>query len=293
MQTLFAVLNVMGPVLLVAGAGYLMMRVRPIELTGLTDALLFAFVPALVFSSLSASTLDLDSMLLIAACATLGVCGCALAAWLVLRAQGRRSVGFVLAASFPNNANMGISLCALAFGAEGTVLATAYYVVTATLTSSLGLYLAAPRGKHFDMFRVPLLYAAVLGLAVRFTGLTPPTFAATGVGLLGQAAIPAMLFSLGARLASVRLAQLSLSLQATTLRLGGGLLLGLGAVRLFDVEGTARAVVLLQASMPAAVINFVIAELYDQDPELVASSVALSTLASTLLLPLLLAWLMA
>jgi predicted permease len=289
---LLAVLNVMGPVLLVAGAGYLTARVRPLELSGLTDTLFFAFLPALVFSSMSTNTLALDAMLRLAVCATLGVCACMLAAQLVLRAQGRRSTGFVLVSSFPNNANMGISLCALAFGQEGTVLATAYYVVTATLTFSLGLYIAAPRGRHLDMFRVPLLYAALLGLFVRFSGLELPTLVTTGVSLLGQAAIPAMLFSLGARLASVQVSDLSLSLQAAALRLGGGFMFGLAAVELLGVQGVARSVILLQATMPAAVINFVIAERYAAEPQLVASSVAVSTLASMLVLPALLAWLM-
>jgi predicted permease len=50
-----------------------------------------------------------------------------------------------------------------------------------------------------------------------------------------------------------------------------------------------RGVLLLQAAMPAAVINYVFAVRYETDPETVAGIVMQSTLMSIIVLPLLLA----
>jgi predicted permease len=44
--------------------------------------------------------------------------------------------------------------------------------------------------------------------------------------------------------------------------------------------------------MPAAVINFVVSRKYKVDSDLVASTIALSTLASVITTPLLLMWIM-
>ncbi|MDD9941144.1 MAG: AEC family transporter [Myxococcales bacterium] len=292
MSVAIAVVGVMGPVLLAALAGFVLARSRSVALSGLTDALFYVFVPALLFSTLSSSVLSPGELgeLALAACLVCVASGAL--GWLVLRAQGRRSRGFLLTVMFANNANMGISLCKLAFGDHGLALATAYYAVAAMLTFSLGLVIASPGRAHLEMFKAPFVHAAALGLSVRFLEIPVPKVVHAAAELLGQAAIPTMLFSLGCRLATVELGAIGLALQATAIRLLGGFGAGWVAVMLLGSTGMSRAVILLQASMPAAVINFVLAEKYDRDPHLVSSIIAVSILASLVSVPILLAWLM-
>lgn len=292
MQTALAVLDVVGPVFLVAAVGAAFAHFRAIRLEALTDVLFHVLVPALVFSTLSKTSLPPESLLTMAVAAAGVTLVSGGLGWLALRLQRRRSAGFLLACTFPNNANMGMSLSALAFGEGGLALATAYYATTALLTFSLGLQVAAGRGGLGETLRVPFIYAAVLGLAIKLWDLELPVVLDRGAGLLGQAAIPCMLFALGYRLRWARLHALRMATQAVFIRIAGGLAAGLGMVALLGATGTSRDVILLQSAMPAAVITFVLAERYDQDAELVSSAIALGTLVSVATLPLLVGWLM-
>ncbi len=61
---------------------------------------------------------------------------------------------------------------------------------------------------------------------------------------------------------------------------------------LLGLSGTEKGVVLLQASMPVAVFNYVFAERYQRAPEAVAGMVVMSTLISFITIPAMLWWLL-
>jgi len=67
---------------------------------------------------------------------------------------------------------------------------------------------------------------------------------------------------------------------------------GLLVVSMLDLSGTEKGVVLLQASMPVAVFNYLFAERYQRAPEAVAGMVVMSTLLSFITIPALLWWLL-
>ena len=57
------------------------------------------------------------------------------------------------------------------------------------------------------------------------------------------------------------------------------------------MTGTARAALILQASMPVAVYNYLFAQMWDNEPAEIAGLVVVSTLLSVATIPLLLAFL--
>jgi predicted permease len=65
------------------------------------------------------------------------------------------------------------------------------------------------------------------------------------------------------------------------------LLVATVVVQAIGASGVNRKVLLLYGALPAAVINFVLTEKYEKDPDLAASIVVLSTLVSILSIPLL------
>jgi predicted permease len=71
------------------------------------------------------------------------------------------------------------------------------------------------------------------------------------------------------------------------LRLVLGFAVALAIAELFDLQGVARAVLILQGAMPAAIFNYLFAARYDRHPDDVAGIVLMSTLVSALTLPLL------
>ena len=142
------------------------------------------------------------------------------------------------------------------------------------------------------MLRLPLIYAAVIGISLNLAEIPLPEPVITTFDMLGAATIPIMQVSLGYRLYSASLAFHGISLAGTAIRIGGGVAIAWGVVTLFGIEGLNQKVILLSSGMPAAVINFVVSHRYKVDSDLVASTVALSTFASIFTTPLLLLWIM-
>jgi len=74
------------------------------------------------------------------------------------------------------------------------------------------------------------------------------------------------------------------------LRLSLGLAVGFAVAWALGLSGAARGVVILDCSMPVAVLNHLLADKYQRDPSEVASLVVLSTLFSLVTLPAVLAF---
>ncbi|HXF93895.1 MAG TPA: hypothetical protein VNK46_14175, partial [Nitrospiraceae bacterium] len=79
--------------------------------------------------------------------------------------------------------------------------------------------------------------------------------------------------------------QLPFAMLGAALRMGGGLALGLTAVRVLDLAALQRAVVILVSAMPSAVTAVIFATETKLDEELVASIVALSICVGIAFLP--------
>jgi predicted permease len=185
-----------------------------------------------------------------------------------------------------NAGNMGIPLALFAFGQTGFQRATLLFVMITFLQYSLGIYILNGRGNWTEIFRLPLIYAALAGLCVNLMQLPIPELLLQPVTMLGQATIPIMLISLGYRLRQVESLQLGHALGGALLRICGGFAAASIAVQIIGAEGVNRQVLLLYGSLPAAVVNFILTEKYRQDPGLAASIVVLSTFFSVFTIPL-------
>jgi predicted permease len=144
-----------------------------------------------------------------------------------------------------------------------------------------------------NVFTVPLIYAALLGLAVNVSGVDMPLPVTRAVELLADATIPAMLTVLGVQLsrASIR-GRFQPILMASALRLLLGPLIAVGLAALFGLSGLTRQVAIVQSAMPTAVVTGVLAVEFGADAELVTATILVSTLASIVTLTVLLSWLM-
>jgi predicted permease len=211
--------------------------------------------------------------------------------WIYQRAAGVRMRGLYLPTMFLNSGNMALPFALLAFGAEGFDKAIIFFIATAMLTFSLGVSIAKGAGGVREVFRLPLIYAALGGLVLSLLGLQLPKFLATPVGMLADTAIPIMIINLGVQLRSLRISDLHHAAVGVGIRMGGGLLLALAFVMLFGVSGVSRNVILLVSIMPPAVFNVILAQKYDANPDAVASTIVMGTLLSVVTTSLLLLFL--
>ena len=158
------------------------------------------------------------------------------------------------------------------------------------MRGSVGPALAAGTANPREILKIPLVWAVLAALLVKFSGLEVFGWLFNTLELLGGFAIPLMLITLGVSLAGLKIASLSRAVWLSVFRLALGFAVGWGLAEVFGLEGTARGVLIIECAMPAAVFNYLFAQAHDNRPDEVASIVLVSTAFSFLTLPALL-WL--
>jgi predicted permease len=279
---------VVAPVFLCAALGYAWARSgRRYDTEVVTILVTNVALPALVFATLVETRIDLAALGVMtaatfAATAVFGLVGAAVlaAARIPLRA-------FLPAMMFPNVGNMGLPLAALGFGAEGLTLAIVYFTVSAVLQLTVGVPMAAGAISLGALARIPALYAVAAAAFFLVGGVAPPAWLVNTTRILGDMLVPLMLITLGVSLAGFAIANLGRSLGLAVLRFVLGLGAGVGVALAFGLEGTARAILILQSAMPVAVVNYLFAQRYGTAPSEVAGLVMLSTLFGFATLPFL------
>ncbi|MCS7101007.1 MAG: AEC family transporter, partial [Burkholderiaceae bacterium] len=108
----------------------------------------------------------------------------------------------------------------------------------------------------------------------------------TPLKMLGDAGIVLMLFALGVRLIDVNLRAWPIGVAGAIVCPVAGLAGAWAADAFLDLDRNAWGQLVLFAVLPPAVLNFMVAEVYGQEPEKVASIVLLGNLAALVFVPL-------
>lgn len=288
---LHAVLSVVTPIFVIAGIGYLWhRRGQPFDNETVGSLVMYIGSPALIYSSLTTHAPSLAALGTMASAAALIVVLSVVASYLFLKLMRWPVPTYLPALVQSNGGNMGLPVLLLAFGEVGLALGMAYFFVLSVSQYTLGLAVSSGTFHLGTLLKQPVIWAVLVVLAVLATDTTMPAWFDATATILGGMTIPAMLLMLGTSLARLQIADLSQTLTVALLRLALGLGLSWLMIWLLDLQGVMAGVVLLQATMPSAVFNYVFAERYHRDPEKVAAVIVLSTLLSILSLPLLVAW---
>ncbi len=289
--------NVVAPVFLcVGGAALVGRRYNPDPRT-LSSLLIYLFSPFLVLDGIANSDLKADEIWQIGLVVIVLALAIAAVGTLIARAMDlERKTGsaFLLTITLINAGNYGIPLNRFAFGEAGEQRAVVYYVVSAVVANTLGVYLASRgaasvRQSVINVFKVPLPYAAMLGIIINFAHIELPLPVGRAISLMGQAAVPGMLTLLGLQLAraSVR-GRLQPLLLAAGARLVVAPLIAAGLAVALGIGGLTRQVVIVQSGMPSAVMSGVLATEFNSDAEFTSAAILVSTLASLVTLSVLL-----
>jgi hypothetical protein len=293
-------LNNLLPVFLCAGAGAALGRAWPIDVRSVTRLSFYIFSPCLVFASLT--TIEIPAAefgqisLFVLAFISLMVAS----AWLTgtaLRLDRRTLMTLVIASAFVNSGNYGLAATRFAFGDEALARGVVFYVVSTLGVYTVGIFVASLGTRSIwlafqEILRVPAFYALVLAGVARVLNWGIPLPIARAAELLGNAAIPVMLVLLGLQIAQP---QKTASLPrpqprrwvlaaSVALQLLAAPAVALLLANWFGLNGITWQAVVLEASMPAAVITTVLALQYDLDADLTVQTVILSTLLSPLTL---------
>jgi predicted permease len=265
--------------------GFTFAHWKKISLASLTEIIVYLAAPCLVFTSLASKPLFAADIGITFAGAAGMLGGVGLLIWIYFTLFGFRSRGFAMPVLFMNAGNMGIPLALFAFGEAGLQRATLMFVIMSLCQYSLGIFILSRRD-WTEIFRLPLIYATLLGLSLSLTQQQIPEIIFKPLLMLGYSTIPLMLVGLGYRLHDIGSLQWGHSIGGALLRIVGGFLCAYLTATIIGAEGVNRQLILLYGSLPSAVVNFVLTEKYGQDPHLAASIVVISTLISILTIPL-------
>jgi hypothetical protein len=285
-------LSVVAPVFIVALVGLAWARSGThFDEVSISRLVLNVGIPCLVFRSLTSLDVPPAELARMAGLAASVMSIFAIGGFAVLKVMNLPAHTYLGPLVFANSGNIGLPICLFAFGDAGLALGMAYFAVSSTCHVVLGGPLFAGSFSLRPFFRSPLTWAVILTIGVVASGVTVPTWIARTTTLLGDIAIPLMLLTLGVSLSKMHPESLRRSIILSCVRLALGVSAGLLVTTLLGVEGLPRKVLVLQASMPVGVLNYLFAQRYARSPEQVASLVLVSTLISVVSIPVLLAWL--
>src|SRR5580658_7491740 len=277
------------PVLATAGLGFIWVRAgRPFENGMFTPLVVDIGTPCLIFATFAKTAIAPGDFAAIALATIAALAGFALVAAIVLPLAGLRAKTFLPSLTFPNNGNLGLPLAAYAFGEQGLGYAIVFYAICMIGQFTVGQAIAAGSANWRGIVRLPLIYAVLLGVGVSVWHVALPRWFTNTISLIGGMTIPLMLLMLGASLARLRVVTIYQAMALSALRIGAGACIGLVIASLFELDPTARSVLIMQCAMPVAVYNYLFAQKWNNQPEQVASLVIVSTLVSTFTVPVLL-----
>lgn len=296
--------QVLLPILVVVASGYLLQRRLELDLQSVNRLSLYLLSPALIFSSLVQSPIEVTETLRIGAFMTLFVITIGAVTWLVaflLQLDTIDRAALMLCVMFMNAGNYGLPAARFAFGQEGFDRAVLFFVVQAILAQTLAIYIAGAghgdrRGGLVQLLRMPQIYAVLAALAFRIGGLRLEPAGEgilndvfRGVALVGDAAVPLLLIILGLQLAETgRISEGPKVALATVLRLGLSVPLAVGLSYLLNLDELSTKLAVMLSSMPTAVNVTILAIEFNVRPRFVSSAVVVSTAVSVFTLTLIL-----
>ncbi len=286
METALRIVGIITPVLLIAAIGYVYGRLRKPDTSAINQLNVDLLTPLLVFSSMASKDFDLVRYLPLIACVLLVMLGSGLAGWLVARLLGYNPHAFIPPVIFTNTSNMGFPLTLFAFGADQLPAAVALFIVFSLGHFTVGIRIFDPKARLGGILRGPMLWAMLAGLLTSLFGLALPPWLGISARMLGESAIPLGLFSLGVGFASFHIDRWRIGLVGALLCPIAGLLVAWPLTRILPLSEPMQGILLLYGALPPAVLNYVLAEKYRQEPALVAAIVVCGNIASLVFVPL-------
>jgi malate permease and related proteins len=285
------------PILIITAIAYVVGKRFAIDPHPISRLLLYVLSPALIFKSMSTTQISgaelaqigVATIIFFAAMGTI-------AYWFTRWQEGSPTdkVAVIVGALCPNDGNFGLPLVNFAFGPEIFSRAVIVYIIVTLLNYTAGIYVASS-GKYNarqalrNVFRLPTIYAALLGLVINIADYSLPAVLERSSTLVANATIPVMIILLGLQLAqqSAQISQPKLLGTGVGLRLLASPVLAAAIVMLLGLNPAASVALIMQASMPTAVVTIIFATEFGLNRQLSLGLILGSTLLSPVTLSIL------
>lgn len=191
---------------------------------------------------------------------------------------------------FANAGNLGLPLVVLSFGEAALPAAVICFVVCNFFHITLGRYLLNKQPNILKVFLSPMIVAVVLALILSLLHINVSQTLLEPIRMLGNIAVPLLLFALGVRLIDMKMSEWKIGLSVALLAPICGVAIVLLIMPFIDLTRLEQGVLFLFGALPPAVMNFIFAEHYNQEPAKVAAMVLYGNAFAVVSIPMVLVY---
>ena len=290
MEICIKLFEVLFPVFFVVGVGYYIGKKDPkIDTKFITNFAANVGTPALILYALNIKNISFDifsNYFWYYLLAITGFFFVGIIFLLILKTKDiiRELPPFVL----PNTGNMGLPICLFAYGSDGLGIAAAISSLIILFHFTLGVFLADRKFNFEVIFKSPPFYTIIISVLLLYYEIQLPVFIENTSFLLMYATIFLILMSLGIALTRLKIFSFSKALISSIGRLILGPIIGLSIIYYYELDGFAAGVLLIQCSMPSAILNYLVGSIYSPKKivDNIASMIVVSTLLSFITIPI-------
>ncbi len=289
MEIYIKLFEVLFPVFFVVGIGYYLGKKNPkLDTTFITNFGANIGSPAIIFYSVTTTGLTFDLFKSYFAYYLLAIIGFAIVGVVFLLFLKKDPIMELPPFILPNTGNMGLPICLFAYGSQGLGIAGAISSLIILFHFTLGVFLASKKFKFNVITKSPPFYAVIISIIFLYFKIEVPNFVVNTTMLLTYATIFLILMSLGIALTRLKVFSFNKALISSIARLIIGPIIGFAIIRFFNLSGVAAGVLLIQCSLPSAVLTYLVGSLYSPKKVIdnIASMIVVSTVLSFITVPI-------
>ena len=290
MEIYIKLFEVLFPVFFVVGIGYYLGKTNPkIDTTFITSFAANIGTPAMVIYAITSTGINFEIfrdyfwyyLLAIGLFAMVGI-------FTLYLLKTKDIVRELPPLIFPNTGNMGLPICMFAYGSKGLGVSASITSLIILCHFTLGVFLADRKFNLNVILKNPPFYAIIFSAIMLFYGIKMPVFVVNTTEWLMYVTIFLILMSLGIALTRLKVFSLSNALISSFTRMIIGPAIGFFLIFIFNLKGFAAGVLLIQCSMPSAVLNYLVGSIYSPKKivDSIASTIVVSTLISFVTIPI-------
>ena len=290
MEIYIKLFEVLFPVFFVVGIGYYLGKTNPkIDTTFITSFAANIGTPAMVIYAITSTGINFEIfrdyfwyyLLAIGLFALIGI-------FTLYLLKTKDIVRELPPLIFPNTGNMGLPICMFAYGSKGLGVSASITSLIILCHFTLGVFLADRKFNLNVILKNPPFYAIIFSAIILFYEIKMPLFVVNTTEWLMYVTIFLILMSLGIALTRLKVFSLSNALISSFTRMIIGPAIGFFLIFIFDLKGFAAGVLLIQCSMPSAVLNYLVGSIYSPKKivDSIASTIVVSTLISFVTIPI-------
>ena len=289
MEIYFKLFEVLFPVFFIVGIGYFLGKKNPkLDTTFITNFGANIGSPAIVFYSVTTTGITFEIFINYFFYYFLAIIGFSLVGIIFLNFLKKDILMELPPFILPNTGNMGLPICLFAYGTQGLGIAGAIASIIILFHFTLGVFLASKKFTLEIITKSPAFYSIIISIIFIYFEMDVPNFVVNTTMLLTYATIFLILMSLGIALTRLKIFSFNKALISAIARVLIGPIIGFCIIRIFNLSGVAAGVLLIQCSMPSAILNYLVGSIYSPKKivDNIASMIVVSTILSFITIPI-------